>query len=33
MPRIRYDHLISLTWKRFLPLTLGSCILMLPLII
>lgn len=27
MPRIRYDHLIYLTWKRFLPTTIGLFIL------
>lgn len=32
-PRIRYDHLINLTWKRFLPLSLTSLILVFPLII
>jgi NADH:ubiquinone oxidoreductase subunit H len=23
IPRIRYDHLIYLTWKNFLPVTIG----------
>lgn len=32
-PRIRYDHLINLTWKRFLPLSLTSLILVFPIII
>lgn len=32
-PRIRYDHLINLTWKRFLPLSLALLILSIPLVI
>lgn len=32
-PRIRYDHLISLTWKRFLPLSLTCLILVFPIMI
>lgn len=32
-PRIRYDHLINLTWKRFLPLSLTLLIITLPLVI
>lgn len=31
-PRIRYDHLINLTWKRFLPLSLSILILCIPLV-
>jgi len=31
IPRIRYDHLIYLTWKRFLPMTLSLLILVYPL--
>lgn len=31
-PRIRYDHLINLTWKRFLPLSLALLILCAPLV-
>lgn len=33
LPRIRYDHLIHLTWKRFLPLTLSTLLLITPLIL
>lgn len=33
MPRIRYDNLIYLTWKRFLPLTLALLILILPFLL
>jgi len=29
MPRIRYDHLIYLTWKRFLPVSIGVLIITL----
>jgi NADH-quinone oxidoreductase subunit H len=29
MPRIRYDHLIYLTWKRFLPIAIGGLIFIL----
>jgi NADH:ubiquinone oxidoreductase subunit H len=32
-PRIRYDHLINLTWKRFLPLSLALLILSIPIVI
>lgn len=32
IPRIRYDHLIYLTWKRFLPIRIGTLILTMPLI-
>lgn len=32
-PRMRYDHLINLTWKRFLPLSLTSLITILPIVI
>lgn len=32
MPRIRYDHLIYLTWKRFLPVRIGVLIFIMPLI-
>lgn len=32
-PRMRYDHLINLTWKRFLPLSLRLLILFIPTII
>jgi len=32
LPRIRYDHLIYLTWKRFLPLSLSFIMLLIPLI-
>ena len=31
-PRIRYDHLINLTWKRFLALSLALLILCAPLV-
>lgn len=31
LPRIRYDHLIYLTWKRFLPISLGIMLLLRPL--
>ncbi len=31
IPRMRYDHLIALTWKRFLPITLGAILLLYPL--
>lgn len=31
LPRIRYDLLISLTWKTFLPFSLGTIIIILPL--
>jgi len=30
LPRIRYDNLIYLTWKRFLPLSLAAIILLAP---
>jgi len=30
LPRIRYDNLIYLTWKRFLPLSLATIILLAP---
>lgn len=30
-PRMRYDHLINLTWKRFLPLSLALLIISLPI--
>lgn len=33
LPRIRYDHLISLTWKTFLPFILGILILLLLVIL
>lgn len=32
LPRIRYDNLIYLTWKRFLPIRLGALILIIPII-
>ena len=32
LPRIRYDNLIYLTWKSFLPLRLGLIILLIPLL-
>lgn len=32
-PRIRYDHLINLTWKRFLPLSLALLIISIPIVI
>lgn len=32
-PRIRYDHLINLTWKRFLPLSLALLIISIPITI
>jgi NADH-ubiquinone oxidoreductase chain 1 len=32
-PRMRYDHLINLTWKRFLPLSLALLIICAPLTI
>jgi len=31
LPRLRYDRLIALTWKAFLPVTLGALILILGL--
>lgn len=31
LPRIRYDHLIYLTWKRFLPFRLAAIIIVIPL--
>lgn len=31
LPRIRYDHLIYLTWKRFLPIAIAALSLALPL--
>lgn len=31
MPRIRYDRLINLTWKGFLPFSLGVLLLFIPL--
>jgi len=31
MPRIRYDHLIFLTWKRFLPVALGVILFLAPI--
>lgn len=30
-PRIRYDHLIYLTWKHFLPVIIGLYLIMLPI--
>jgi len=30
LPRIRYDHLIHLTWKRFLPLSLSTILIIVP---
>ena len=33
LPRIRYDNLIYLTWKRFLPIRLATIILLRPTII
>jgi NADH-ubiquinone oxidoreductase chain 1 len=32
IPRIRYDNLISLTWKRFLPVRLRALLILIPLI-
>lgn len=32
MPRMRYDHLIYLTWKRFLPLSIGILIIITPIV-
>jgi NADH:ubiquinone oxidoreductase subunit H len=31
IPRMRYDHLIFLTWKRFLPVALGVLIILTPI--
>lgn len=31
IPRIRYDHLIYLTWKRFLPVIIACYIIILPI--
>jgi NADH-ubiquinone oxidoreductase chain 1 len=31
LPRIRYDRLISLTWKGFLPFSLGVLMIFVPL--
>lgn len=31
LPRIRYDHLIYLTWKRFLPISIGLLIIIIPI--
>jgi NADH:ubiquinone oxidoreductase subunit H len=31
LPRIRYDHLIYLTWKSFLPIAIGALAILLPL--
>jgi NADH:ubiquinone oxidoreductase subunit H len=31
LPRIRYDHLIFLTWKRFLPVALGTLLILTPM--
>lgn len=33
IPRIRYDHLIYLTWKNFLPVTIGLITIILAIII
>jgi NADH:ubiquinone oxidoreductase subunit H len=33
IPRIRYDHLIYLTWKGFLPVTIGMIRLILAITI
>lgn len=33
MPRIRYDNLIYLTWKRFLPIAITILILLVPILI
>jgi NADH:ubiquinone oxidoreductase subunit H len=30
-PRIRYDRLMALTWKTFLPISLGALLLLTPL--
>jgi NADH:ubiquinone oxidoreductase subunit H len=30
-PRIRYDHLIFLTWKYFLPIIIGLFIILFPI--
>lgn len=32
IPRIRYDHLIQLTWKGFLPLSLAILLVLIPII-
>ena len=31
LPRIRYDNLIYLTWKRFLPVRLAALIIIIPI--
>lgn len=33
IPRIRYDHLMYLTWKNFLPISIGFMVLILSLVI
>ena len=33
IPRIRYDSLIILTWKSFLPVTLGALIILTPVVL
>ena len=32
LPRMRYDQLIMLTWKRYLPFSLSLLVVLLPLI-
>jgi NADH:ubiquinone oxidoreductase subunit H len=33
LPRIRYDNLIYLTWKQFLPIRLRFIIIVIPILL